>query len=150
VEMVSVAVPAPVPIFTGLVEPKLNVGRSWAPDGLDVIAAVSVTLPVKPPLGVTVIVEVLPVVAPGLTDTVVPATVKVGGAATVTVTAGDVEGASLAPSPLKQATTLGVPMPSWAPVIPDKEAAELQLVVQAVAGTRFADPNAVPLQDEPG
>jgi hypothetical protein len=76
--------------------------------------------------------------------------VVVGATATVTVTAGDVEGASLAPSPLKQATTLGVPTPSWAPVIPDKEAAALQLVVQAVAGTRFADPNAVPLQDEPG
>jgi len=149
--MVSVAVPAlALVIFTGLVEPKLNVGGFWAPAGLDVIAAVSVTLPVKPPLGVTVIVEVLPVFAPGLTDTVVPATVKVGGTATVTVTAGDVEGTSLAPSPLKQATTLGVPAPSWAPVIPDKEAVELQLVVQAVAGTRFADPNAVPVQDEPG
>ncbi len=76
--------------------------------------------------------------------------VVVGTAATVTVTAGDVEGASLAPSPLKQATTLSVPVPSCAPVIPDKEAVALQLMVQAVAGTRFADPNAVPVQDEPG
>ena len=47
------------------------------------IVAVIVTLPVKPPLGVTVIVEVLPVVAPLLTDTALPATAMVG---TVTVT----------------------------------------------------------------
>jgi hypothetical protein len=76
VVMVRVAVTAESPvILTGLVAPKLSVGRSWASAGLDVIAAVSVTLPVKPPLGVTVIVEVLPVVAPGLTDTAVPLTV---------------------------------------------------------------------------
>jgi hypothetical protein len=77
VEMVRVAVPGESPVIsTGLVEPKLSVGRSWAPAGLEVTAAVSVTPPMKPPIGVTVIVEVLPVVAPGLTDTAVPATVK--------------------------------------------------------------------------
>ena len=87
-EMVSVAVTADVPVMlTGLVEPKLSGGGSWAPDGLDVIAAVSVTLPVKPPPGVTVIVEVFPLVAPGLTDTAVPATVKVGTASSNTVPA---------------------------------------------------------------
>jgi hypothetical protein len=87
VEMVRVAIPAAaLVIFTGLVEPKLNVGGSWAPLGLEVIVAVSATLPVNPPLGVTVIVEVLPLVAPGLTDTAVPLTEKPGIAATVTVT----------------------------------------------------------------
>jgi len=46
---------------------------------------VRVTLPVKPPLGVTVIVEALPVVAPGARLTAVPVMVKVGPAgATVT------------------------------------------------------------------
>jgi hypothetical protein len=40
-----------------------------------VISAVSTTLPVKPPLGVTVIVDVLPLVAPGATVTAVPLTV---------------------------------------------------------------------------
>jgi hypothetical protein len=80
VEIVSVAVPAVVPlILTGLLEPKLRVGGYWAPDGLPVIAAVSATLPVKPPLGVRVIVEVFPVVAPGRTVTAVPPTVKLGG-----------------------------------------------------------------------
>jgi hypothetical protein len=58
-------------MFTGLVEPKLKVGGYWAPDGLEVMAAVSATLPMKPPAGVTVIVEVFPVVAPGATVTAV-------------------------------------------------------------------------------
>ena len=87
VVMVRVAVPAAVPIMlTGLVEPKLRVGGYCAPTGLEVTAAVSATLPVKPPLGVTVIVEVLPVVAPGERDTAVPAKVNPGGTACVTVT----------------------------------------------------------------
>ena len=48
---VSVAVPAAlVVMLTFPVEPKLNVGRLDAPAGLDVIAAVSATLPVNPPL----------------------------------------------------------------------------------------------------
>ena len=62
----------------GLVEPKLNVGGYWAPVGLAVTAAVSTTLPVKPPAGVTVMVEVFPVVAPGETVTAVPPIVKLG------------------------------------------------------------------------
>jgi len=85
--MVRVAVPAVVPvILTGLVVPKLKVGGSWPPVGLEVTAAVSVTLPVKPPLGVTVTVDVFPVVAPGETVTAVPVTVKLGGNGVVTVT----------------------------------------------------------------
>ena len=84
-EIVSVAVPAEaVVILTGVVVPKLNVGASEAPAGLVATTAVSATLPVKPPLGVTEIVEVLPVVAPGLIDTAVPVTVKLGTAVTVT------------------------------------------------------------------
>jgi hypothetical protein len=87
VEMVRIAVPALVPvILTGLVEPKLKVGGYWALVGLEVTAAVSTTLPVKPPLGVTVIVEMFPLVAPGVTETAVPLTVKLGVGATATVT----------------------------------------------------------------
>ena len=87
VVIVSVAVPAEVPIMlTGLVEPKLKVGGYWAPVGLEVTAAVSVTLPVKPAAGVTVIVEVFAVVAPGGTVTAVPLTVKLGLTAAVTAT----------------------------------------------------------------
>lgn len=83
--MVSVAVLAAVPLMlTGVVVPKLKVGKYSAPDGLFVIAAVSATFPVKPPLGVMVIVDVLPLVAPGaeiVTDE--PLTVKLGGSMTV-------------------------------------------------------------------
>ena len=66
--VVTVRVPVPfdAPVMlTGEVAPKLNVGGSMAPLGPDVRAAVRVTLPVKPPLGMTVIVVALPVVAPG-------------------------------------------------------------------------------------
>jgi hypothetical protein len=80
VEMVRIAVPAPAPVIaTGLVEPKLSVGGYWAPEGPEVTVAVRATLPAKPPLGVTVMVEVLPVVAPGVTVTAVPLTLKLGG-----------------------------------------------------------------------
>jgi hypothetical protein len=75
---VAVAGLAPV-ITTGLVEPKLKVGKLTAPLGLDVIAALSVTEPVKPPIGETVMVEALPAVAPGATVTAVPLIVNVGG-----------------------------------------------------------------------
>lgn len=79
VDMVSVAVPAPVPVMeTGVVAPKVNVGRSCAPLGLLVIAAVMATLPVKPPLGVTVTVAEFPVVAPGAMVTDVAAMVNAG------------------------------------------------------------------------
>jgi hypothetical protein len=78
VAMVSVAVPAAPVILTGVVVPKLRVGGATAPVGLDVTAAVSATLPVNPPAGVKVIVEVFPVVAPGATVTAAPLTVKLG------------------------------------------------------------------------
>jgi len=85
--MVSVAVPADaVVIPTGVVAPKLNVGASWAPAGLAATIAVSATLPVNPPLGVMEIVEVFPVEAPGLIETAVPVTVKLGATTAVTVT----------------------------------------------------------------
>lgn len=51
-------------ITTDAAEPNENVGRLTAPAGLDVRAAVRATVPVKPPLGVTVMVAELPVVAP--------------------------------------------------------------------------------------
>lgn len=86
VEMVRVAVPAAAPVMlTGVVVPKLKVGGSVPPLGLVAAVAVSATLPVNPPVGVTVMVEVFPVVAPAATETAGPAMVKVGGT-TVTVT----------------------------------------------------------------
>jgi hypothetical protein len=49
VVIVIVAVPALVPVMlTGVVEPKLIVGGSMAPEGLLVTCAVRATLPVKP------------------------------------------------------------------------------------------------------
>jgi hypothetical protein len=74
-------------MLTGFVV-KVNVGGFTAPVGLVATAALSVTLPVKPFAGVMVMVDVLPVVAPAVIVTAVPATVKVGGAV-VTVTALD-------------------------------------------------------------
>jgi hypothetical protein len=83
VEIVSVAVPAAVPVrLTGVVEPKLTVGGYCPPAGLEVIAAVSAMLPVNPPVGVNVIVEVFPVAAPGAIVTADPLTVKLGGVVT--------------------------------------------------------------------
>jgi hypothetical protein len=84
--MVRVAVPAAVPeMFTGLVPPKLTVGTWYAtPVQSGMAKAVSTTLPVKPPVGVTVMVEVFPVVAPAVTVTGVPVIEKPGGAVTVT------------------------------------------------------------------
>jgi hypothetical protein len=90
VENVRTAVLAPAPVMlTGLVVPKLKVGRCWAPAGLAVMLAVSEMLPVKPPPGVIVIVEVFPVVAPDVTVTAVSLSVKLGIGAGVTVTAAD-------------------------------------------------------------
>jgi len=66
--------------------------------GLDVRAAIKATLPVKPPAGVTVMVDVFPVVAPGEIVTGVPLTAKLG-LATTSVSAVDVLAESLA-SPL--------------------------------------------------
>ena len=88
--VVTVNVPAaaaPV-IFTGDVEPKLKVGASAAPLGLVARAAVRVTLPVNPPLGVTVMVVVLLVVAPGELMVIAPPllSVKLGAMYAVTVT----------------------------------------------------------------
>ena len=68
VTIVRVPVPTGLPVMlTGLVELKLRVGGTTAPLGLVVTTAVRATLPVKPPVGVRVIVEVFPVVAPAVT-----------------------------------------------------------------------------------
>jgi hypothetical protein len=64
---------------TELVEPKLTVGKSCAPLGLDVIVALRDTVPVYPPEGVMEIMEVFPVAPPGETVTAVPVMVKLGG-----------------------------------------------------------------------
>jgi hypothetical protein len=77
VAIVSVAVPGVrYGVLTGLVAPKLNVGGSIAPLGLEVIEAVSATLPLKLPNGVTVTAEALLVVAPAVSVTAVPVSVK--------------------------------------------------------------------------
>jgi hypothetical protein len=78
--VVTVRVPVPfeAPVMlTGDVAPKLKVGGSVAPDGLDATAAVRVTLPVNSPLGITVMVVVLPVVAPGELMVMAPPLVSV-------------------------------------------------------------------------
>jgi hypothetical protein len=83
---VSVAVTAVVPlIVTG---PTPHVGRSVAPVGELEIAQLIFTTPVNPPAGVTEIVDVFPVVAPGFT--VIPlllASAIDGAAGAFTVTA---------------------------------------------------------------
>jgi hypothetical protein len=79
VDTVRVAVPAPEPVISiGLVDPKLETGMSWAPAGLAVTATVNPTAPVNPPLGVMVIVDVFPAVAPGTTVIAVPPMIKEG------------------------------------------------------------------------
>jgi hypothetical protein len=87
VVMVRVAVAALVPVMTTeLVVPKLSIGSSCAPVGVEVNDALIVTLPVNPEVGVTVMVDVLPVDAPGLTITAVPVKVQPGVRAGPTVT----------------------------------------------------------------
>lgn len=68
-------------MLTGLVAPKLKLGRYWAPLGTEVIEADNATLPLKPFAGVMVIVEVFPAVAPGATVGAVPLIVNVNGGA---------------------------------------------------------------------
>lgn len=78
--IVNVALPElALLIETGDVVPKLRVGGYCAPLGDEVMDALSVTLPVKPFAGCTVIVEMFPLVAPFVTVTPVPDTPKVGG-----------------------------------------------------------------------
>ena len=63
-------------MFTGEVEPKLIVGMLTAPVGLEVMLAASVTVPVNPFVGATVMGNVLFVVAPAVTEIVGLLTVK--------------------------------------------------------------------------
>ena len=87
VEIVRVVDPADgLVIGTEPAVPKLNSGESPAAlDGPLLISAVSATLPMNPPPGATVIVEVLPMVAPGAEMvTVVPLTVNPGTIGTFT------------------------------------------------------------------
>jgi hypothetical protein len=64
-------------MLTGLVAPKLKVGAT-ALAGLERMVALSATLPVKPPAGVTVSGDALPVVAPGAIDSAVAVTESPG------------------------------------------------------------------------
>lgn len=63
---------------SGLLEPKLRVGSEDAPEGLEEMEALSVTVPVNPPEGVMAIVEVFPLVEPRVTVTAVPCSVRPG------------------------------------------------------------------------
>ena len=97
--MVSVAVPAPALVtFSGLVEPKLTVGMSCAPDGEDVTAAVSDTLPAKPPAPVTAIASVA--LLPCVTGTVEAAGANTMLGAALTVSAIVVEAVRLPEVPV--------------------------------------------------
>ena len=90
VKTVSVAVWLAAPeIVTGDVPPKLNVGGSTAPAGELVTAAVKLTLPVKPPVGVTVMVDALFVVAPGTTVRLVPVRPIIGFGTGLTITGSE-------------------------------------------------------------
>jgi hypothetical protein len=72
---VNVAVCAVAPLIVTEAGERLHVAGSLAAVG--VMAQLRLTMPVNPPVpGVTVIVEVFPVVAPGATETAVPARVK--------------------------------------------------------------------------
>jgi hypothetical protein len=73
-------------MVTGLVEPKLSVGIYCAPAGVPEICADRLTLPVKPPAGVTVTVAVLLVVAPGAEMVTLLALRAMDGGIAVTVT----------------------------------------------------------------
>ena len=123
---VSVAVTAVVPVTAGGVVTE-QVGASVAPVGVPVTAHVSATAPVKPPLGVTVIVEVAGV--PGVTFVrATPLSAKLGtGAKPVTVTETLVPCEMLPDVPL----TLTVYVPA---AVPD-----------AVATVRVADTAAAPV-----
>jgi hypothetical protein len=89
--MIKLAVPAEALLMlTGLVAPKLNVGGFTLPAGLEVMAAVSVTVPVSPPDGVTVMVDMFPVVAPGPTVTAEPVIAKPGGVTAVSPVVAEV------------------------------------------------------------
>lgn len=88
---VSTDVPAVAPLIVTEAGERAQVAGSLAAAGA--MAQVSATAPVNPPDGATLIVEELPVVAPGLTvmfPLLVRAKLGVGAAVTVTVTALDV------------------------------------------------------------
>jgi hypothetical protein len=86
--MVMVAVTAPVPLtVTLLCDPSEQEASLLSPAGAEASAQVRFTLPVKPPAGVTVMVE-LPEEPMLAIVTVLPVTVKLAGiTAAVTVTA---------------------------------------------------------------
>lgn len=87
--MVNTSVCAVVPLMVTDAVARPHVGGSTAPEGEVVIAQVIATAPVNPPYGVAVIVEVLPVVAPGITailPLLVRAKLGTGGVVTLTIT----------------------------------------------------------------
>jgi len=90
VVMVKVEVCAEAPLIVTDAGLRVQVAGSVAPLGPET-EQVNATAPVNPPVGVTVIVDVFPLVAPGL-KLMLPLLLrpKLGGTAAVTVTATDV------------------------------------------------------------
>jgi hypothetical protein len=87
---VNASVCAVAPLMVTDAAARLHVGKSTAAVGEAVMVQVIATAPVNPPDGVTVMVEVLPVVAPGLKVMLaLLVRAKLGGAATLTVTVVD-------------------------------------------------------------
>lgn len=75
VELIVIVAVAAAPLIV-TDDGTLQVGRSIAPAGLDVRLHFRFTAPRKPPAGVTVMVDVLPVVAPALSVTAAPSRLK--------------------------------------------------------------------------
>jgi hypothetical protein len=111
---------------------------------------VNVTVPVGTggPAGTIVAVNVTD--PPTVDGFLLETTVVVDAALLTVMEAVPFEAASLAPSPLKHASTLLVPTPSSSlPLTPDNDAVEWQLVVHPLAGFNAEVPNGVPLHAVP-
>jgi hypothetical protein len=108
VERVRVACPALAPVMlTGLVEPKLQEGGFTAFAGSAVMAAVSVTLPMKPPEGVTVMVLAPPLPAVTVKLDGEAASVMTGTVAALTVRSMVVDAVRLHGRPQETPTCVG-------------------------------------------
>jgi len=134
---VSVEVCAPVPVIVTEVGDRTHCAGSLAATGL--IEQLSATVPVKPLVGVTEIVDVLPVVAPGTTLIADPLNVNPGAAVTVSATVVD---AVKAPEVPLMVTVTGPP--TVAPLLADSVSTCVPATVPAakIAVTPLGRPEA--------
>jgi hypothetical protein len=122
VNIVSVELCAPVPVIVSELGDRLHAAGSLTATGL--IEQVRFTVPVKPLEGATVMVAVLPVVAPGkmVIDELPPPIVKVGSGVTAramvvdAVNAPEVPVMVTVPGPATVAVLLAVSVSTWVPV----------------------------------